>query len=396
MVRQINPIGYDIQRTKDQIPLGTQEERPIFKIFNERLSVKIGDTEFTDGFDSSVIDTTFWTASGTSLAESKCSITNGYIGTATSFSDRTVTFTNLSFATGVSPNSYWGFRGDADNYIRFYASGTALYGQTNKAGTASSFAITGITLSDENDYKIIWRDITSSQDVAAFYINDSKKGEITSVPQTVQNVYVSVASGETVSIDQVDVDFKPILAKRNISGTTMVWGSSVFGIWNGAYWGTGAIPGFVLSHTTAGVLGSNVLGDSVMSTWQVAKEASSSIYTLNGKNLIRDQIGYASGSYPSHLGIGTGAQTLTEAVTGLSSALATRYAKTSSICDHPKEVHLRYEMSSVATSGVDITEAGGFTAATSGYMHYAFNHDTVQKSYYEDWTYHLILKVDNA
>ena len=48
--------------------------------------------------------------------------------------------------------------------------------------------------------------------------------------------------------------------KRNIAGTTMIWGNETFGIWGESNWGDVTTFAFILGSAKAGVLGTNLLG----------------------------------------------------------------------------------------------------------------------------------------
>jgi len=51
--------------------------------------------------------------------------------------------------------------------------------------------------------------------------------------------------------------------QQNIAGNTLIWGNADFGIWGSYYWGSSAQTSFILGHSVAGVLGTNILGSNV-------------------------------------------------------------------------------------------------------------------------------------
>lgn len=52
---------------------------------------------------------------------------------------------------------------------------------------------------------------------------------------------------------------------RSIAGDTLIWGNTVFGIWNSFKWGNSATTSFVLGNSLAGVLGTSLLGSNASS-----------------------------------------------------------------------------------------------------------------------------------
>lgn len=68
---------------------------------------------------------------------------------------------------------------------------------------------------------------------------------------------------------------------KNIAGTTLVWGHSIYGLWGGFKWGSDTESSFVLGHETFGILGSIELGASV-------EDSTTTVKIIQGKDTYKE------------------------------------------------------------------------------------------------------------
>lgn len=86
-----------------------------------------------------------------------------------------------------------------------------------------------------------------------------------------------------------------------------------------------------------------------------------------GLNLIRDRLANASGSYPTHLAVGTSATAVSAAQTAMVAEVF-RNSLTEAIASTSKQVQFKYYLASGEANGNTLREIGLFSASSGGTM----------------------------
>lgn len=380
MVKQLSNPQVETQRIKEQLAYGTGEETPIFRIFNEKLKSSIYNKELNDNFGLNAIESTVWTSSSVTSANSYATIASG--GSLTSidtFKYRSSEFRNLYFSsTPIASNGQntWGFYNNASNYILFMASGSSVYALSNNDSGSEETLLSGVSPTTATNYKIVWRDITPTARDIGFFVNDSLKTNHTTYA-TASSCNVRLNShGYNLNTDRVSAYTKPVIARSSIT----------------------LADSFILGHSTFGILGTSKLGIT-QSSFGIQFEADETALTTGGLNEIRDELTGSDGDAPLYLAVASNSQTVVNSMTSITGEIGTRLTTSSTDVTTDTEGVQRFKVDRVNTvlaSNQNISSAAHFTAAADGTLFTAFNHEIITKDGSHEYYYHIRFVEENS
>jgi len=384
MVRQLNWQGTEKEGIKSRFSNdGEGSEISIFDVFQENIKVRFSDTTFQDDFDS--LNNTDWNYTNSTASNSYVIIPSQetFISTATQLY-RTIEFINVNFATGLDGN-YIGVDGGDGNYIYFYTSFGEIKYRTSVASsvysTGGTDGIIGVLSGKVGrgtgvrrttgiyNLKIIWKNLTPTVTNAIFYTANAgesytKAAEL-SAPTSGCNIYVTVASGDSVSFDKVKISYSPVYSMTVVSG-------------------------FLLDTDELDI---DVLGS--LGGYSFEAESATSVTTNAGKNQLRNYIASgAGGDNPDWLAIATGEQSFTEEstnITGIQVAVATY----TSNCYNTGETTIWFKIPTNYEYD-NLTTVGLYTASGSGTLWNATTFPEKDKVNNIEWIYAIPMVVTNA
>jgi len=143
------------------------------------------------------------------------------------------------------------------------------------------------------------------------------------------------------------------------SGGGMVWGSTTQGVWGTNKWGN-TIISFILGHAGAGVLGTATLGETVSDWVQFASQSLSQRIPNVGRTAFRDWLAGSGNTQPSWQAWGSGSTAFTLADTALESEESSGNRLAPTTATGAKQITFTREWNALQASGNDMREFGLF------------------------------------